>query len=191
MRKGRRAQGQAYTRMMAHPYQLKPALHCPKSPLFPRVQLEVQLGLGRRRNRVRGARRETLVYLEVPPAETLGWIIDRSPKCTPEIAGDGIEFNWACAKMYYRKQPRIRKKTKRDFESLVRESLGEEVVTLTRTRKFSKRSRQNMVAYYNLLRDDKATTPSALKKFKEEKKCHRSTLDSCYGFIQQELRRIT
>lgn len=121
--------------------------------------------------------------------ESLGWIIDRSPKCTPEIAGDGIEFDWACAKMYYRKQPRTRKKSKKDFESLVKESLGKGVLTLARTRKFSKRSRQNMVAYYNLSRDEKAATPSELKKFKQEKKCHRSTLDGCFGFIQQELRR--
>ena len=37
--------------------------------------------------------------------EELGSIMDRSLKCTPEIAGDGIEFDWAMAKLWYRKQP--------------------------------------------------------------------------------------
>jgi hypothetical protein len=26
----------------------------------------------------------------------LGVIIDRTPKCHPEMAGEGIEYNWGC-----------------------------------------------------------------------------------------------
>ena len=43
----------------------------------------------------------------------LGVTIDRSPKCHPEIAGEGIEYIWAIAKMYYRSQPISRKNAKK------------------------------------------------------------------------------
>lgn len=55
--------------------------------------------------------------------EKLGCIIDRSPKCTPEIAGDGIEYDWAMAKIWYRKQPWEDKKKKDKFRLLVEEAL--------------------------------------------------------------------
>ena len=31
----------------------------------------------------------------------LNVIVDRTPKCHPEIAGEGIEYDWAAAKQYY------------------------------------------------------------------------------------------
>jgi hypothetical protein len=31
----------------------------------------------------------------------MGVAIDRSPKCQCEIAGEGIEYTWACAKNHY------------------------------------------------------------------------------------------
>ena len=37
--------------------------------------------------------------------EALGSIMACSPKCTLEIAGDGIEFDWVMTKLWYRKQP--------------------------------------------------------------------------------------
>jgi len=33
----------------------------------------------------------------------LGVIIDRTPKCHPEMAGEGIEYNCGCAKGFYRR----------------------------------------------------------------------------------------
>ena len=47
----------------------------------------------------------------------LGIIVDRSPKCHPEIAGEGIEYAWAVSKMHYRKQKLTKKKTKKISES--------------------------------------------------------------------------
>ena len=32
----------------------------------------------------------------------MGITVDRSPKCHPEVAGEGIEYLWGLAKMYYR-----------------------------------------------------------------------------------------
>ena len=48
-------------------------------------------------------------------AKELGVETDRSPVCHPEIAGEGIEFNWGCSKVYYRGQPIARKRTKDVF----------------------------------------------------------------------------
>ena len=35
----------------------------------------------------------------------LGVIVDRSPKCHPEVAGEGIEYSWGCSKGKYRRLP--------------------------------------------------------------------------------------
>ena len=66
--------------------------------------------------------------------EALGSIIDRSPKCTPEIAGDGIEFDWAMAKLWYRKLAIENKKKKDLFLGSMKRSLSDEVVTIERMR---------------------------------------------------------
>jgi hypothetical protein len=34
--------------------------------------------------------------------QKLGVLIDRTPKCHPEMAAEGIEYLWALAKLYYR-----------------------------------------------------------------------------------------
>jgi hypothetical protein len=31
--------------------------------------------------------------------------MDRTPKCHCELAGEGIEYAWGCAKNHYRRQP--------------------------------------------------------------------------------------
>jgi hypothetical protein len=35
-------------------------------------------------------------------ASKMGVLVDRSPKCHCEIAGEGIEYSWACTKNHYR-----------------------------------------------------------------------------------------
>jgi hypothetical protein len=35
--------------------------------------------------------------------KTMGVVVDRSPKCHAEIAGEGIEYSWGCAKNHYRR----------------------------------------------------------------------------------------
>jgi hypothetical protein len=77
----------------------------------------------------------------------MGVSIDRTPKCHPEIAGDGIEYVWALAKLFYRYQPISRKRSKEFFRSLVEESLSVANLTLSRVRKCSKRARDYMLAY--------------------------------------------
>ena len=43
----------------------------------------------------------------------LGVIVDRTPKCHPEIAGEGIEYSWGAAKLFYRRL-RIKEKRSKD-----------------------------------------------------------------------------
>ena len=52
-------------------------------------------------------------------AKELGVESDRSPVCHPEITGEEIEFNWGCAKVYYRSQPIKKKRLKNHFKALM------------------------------------------------------------------------
>ena len=49
----------------------------------------------------------------------IGTIVDRSPKCHPEIAGEGIEYAWALSKIFYIRSPISEKRTKSKFLKLV------------------------------------------------------------------------
>ena len=42
-------------------------------------------------------------------AGELGAIVDRSPKCHPEIAGEGIEYAWALSKFFIEDLPFLKK----------------------------------------------------------------------------------
>ena len=98
--------------------------------------------------------------------EQLGVIVDRSPKCTPEIAGEGVEYDWAMAKLAYRKLPLEKKKGKEKFHKLVHECVGHDVLTVERTRQFARRrARLYMVSYYMLEKDEKTTTPLDVQHF--------------------------
>jgi hypothetical protein len=54
----------------------------------------------------------------------LGVLVDRTLKCHPELAGEGIEYVWALAKLHYRNQLLMPKRTKEAFRTLVDESLS-------------------------------------------------------------------
>ncbi len=77
----------------------------------------------------------------------LGVIVDRTPKCHPELAGEGIEYVWALAKLHYRNQPLLRKRTKEAFRTLVNESLSLDNLDIVRVRKCSRRAREYMLLY--------------------------------------------
>ena len=80
-------------------------------------------------------------------AKKLGVESDRSPVCHPEIAGEGIEFDWGCSKVYYRSQPLCRKRSKENFITLVNESLGMEILSIKQSRSNARRARMYMLAY--------------------------------------------
>ena len=49
-------------------------------------------------------------------------IVNRTPKCHPEIAGEGIEYDWACAKLFYRHLKIEDKRTKAKFFESVKKN---------------------------------------------------------------------
>ena len=64
------------------------------------------------------------------------------------MAGEGIEYCWALAKLFYRGQSIKEKKTKDKFLNLARLSTSSnDVLNISRVRKCSKRAREYMVAY--------------------------------------------
>ena len=140
----------------------------------------------------------------------LGVTIDRTPKCHPEMAGEGIEYNWGCAKGYYRRLPITEKRTKNKFRESVKKSISRDIMTIERQRMFSRRARQYMLAYEAIdsnkdksnepttaanggepaaNKDNKKTTfaliESIIKNYKHTYKTHRSVADSDTGYINQ------
>ena len=130
-------------------------------------------------------------------AGLMGVTIERSPKCHPEIAGEGVEYGWALSKMHYRRSPTMKKKGKESFLKLVRECTNNStVLNIERMRACSRRARQYMLLYkavesLNLNESDGIVGDGILNKhsilegsiklyrrLQKTKKCHRSVMDN-------------
>jgi hypothetical protein len=78
----------------------------------------------------------------------LGVQVDRTPKCHPELAGEGIEYVWSLAKLYYRHYPLVMKRSKNSFRALVDKCISPtnklDVITV---RKCARRAREYMLLY--------------------------------------------
>ena len=116
--------------------------------------------------------------------------VDRTPKCTPEVAGEGVEYCWACAKGWYRRQPHSSKNTKDSFYKLVGVCLGSRVLSVERARMFSRRAREFMVAYWQHAKEGKAATPASLKRVNKKMKRHRDVGDIEFKWISDMMKGI-
>ncbi len=67
-------------------------------------------------------------------------LIDRTPKCHCELAGEGIEYSWGCAKNEYHRQPLSAKTKKEIFRETVRKSIAKNVLTKERVSLLLKRA---------------------------------------------------
>jgi hypothetical protein len=132
---------------------------------------------------------------------SLGVKVDRTPKCHPEMAGEGIEYSWAAAKGFYRRLPLSEKRSKAKFKVAVERCLDtENVLTTARQRMFSRRAREYMVAYHAIDNhedecgnwDEKKDggeirnplmTACLIEKIVKMYKTHRSAADFDCGFI--------
>jgi hypothetical protein len=47
--------------------------------------------------------------------QEMGVLVDRTPKCHPEFAGNGVEYVWALVRLYYYHQP-LRKGVKKNLK---------------------------------------------------------------------------
>jgi hypothetical protein len=135
----------------------------------------------------------------------MGAIVDRTPKCHPELAGEGIEYIWGMAKLYYRHQPLARKRSKAKFMELVSECLSAVNITLSHVRKCSRRAREYIIAYKvfaQVQRDEQSTQQvngteqgtgidestqlnfDLIEKSIKTYKTHRNVMDFDKGFIK-------
>ena len=86
-------------------------------------------------------------------AEKLGVDIDFSPKCHPELAGEGIEYSWGFAKRMYRREwlwQDDKDRKRKDFFDLVRKVLSGKdngALNKERIRRMGGRARGYIVAY--------------------------------------------
>ena len=132
------------------------------------------------------------------------FFLDRTPKCHCEMAGEGIEYAWGCAKNYYRALPlEEHKKGKDKFLASVKKSISREILTTDRCRKFSRRARRYMGAYLAIKEDAKtlaaansgtsdaeavAIDPEMLAKVEKmvrNFKVHRCAMDFDGGFCKE------
>jgi len=128
----------------------------------------------------------------------LGAKIDRTPKCHCELAGEGIEYSWGCAKNFFRQQPLKDKRKKENFRNTVRKCMSEDTLSRERVRKFSRRARQYILAYQALHSleeneeqqpsttsgDAHQITPMKIESLVKDFKTHRCALDFDKGFIK-------
>ena len=63
---------------------------------------------------------------------SMGVMVDRTPKCHCELAGEGIKYSWGCSKNQYRRTPIAEKRGKEGFIKTVRKSLSRDVLTTER-----------------------------------------------------------
>ena len=160
--------------------------------LIPHTSLKMLLG-----KCVDFAEEETLLQSK---GTKLGVKVDRTPKCHCELAGEGIEYSWGCAKNSYRLQPLKNKRRKDAFRKTVRLCLSANVLTKERVRKFSRRARQYIQAYYilhfggeseqetletiNKTSEAHMITPMKIENLAKEFKTHRCALDFDKNFIK-------
>lgn len=135
------------------------------------------------------AEEETLLQFH---GRNLGAVVDRTPKCHPEMAGEGIEYSWGCAKGLYRRLPIAQKKSKEKFRESVRKCLSREHIQTKQQQQFSRRARQYMLAYLAMETDtnqfpqsDSIRSSHLIEKIIKQYKSHRAANDFDTGYINK------
>ena len=85
-----------------------------------------------------------------------------------EIAGEGIEYDWAITKKFYRNIPLPDKVTKEKFHQYVRDSIN--AVSIKNYQLFSAKSHRYMLTYINL--EPKKVTYSNIERFLKNLSIH-------------------
>jgi hypothetical protein len=143
--------------------------------------------------------------------QRLGLLVDRTPKFHAEMAGEGIEFSWACSKGSYRRQPLSKKRGRESFKTLVRAVHDTtNVLTLERSQGFARRARAYMCAYYTLNLQEQERkkqgvadgsnvgSPGAhqqaqfmdIERLQKKFRSHRCALDFDKGFVSGIIKEI-
>jgi hypothetical protein len=80
----------------------------------------------------------------------IGIRIEHTPKFHCELAGEGIEYTWACSKGEFRRQPLASKRGISKFHELVQKCNGPDVITKDRVVRFACHSRAYICTYFHL-----------------------------------------
>ena len=115
--------------------------------------------------------------------EKNGALVDLSPKCHPEVAGEGIEYDWACAKTVFRNENDFNNAT---LHTRVVQAL--KAITLERARASARRARDYIRSYQEL--DDGSDRRLSKQEIEEQKKRqsrHRDVLNFSAAFVQELL----
>jgi len=155
--------------------------------------------------------REEETALEYLGSE-LGVKVQLTPKFHAELAGEGVEYCWAHAKAFYRRQPLSRKRGRDTFKQLVRDcTCPVNVLPRVRVVKFSGRSRAYICTYHYIeqrrrqiaaqeagdlnpvdvpppVAPNQALLLRDITRIMKDFKCHRSAFDFDRGFVNAELR---
>ena len=110
----------------------------------------------------------------------------RSPKCHPEIAGEGIEYDWAAAKSTYRRAPMAAKASLKSFKDLVHKCLKS--LDLDCRYSFSARAREYMLAYDVLAHWE--TLPEEIKSKEQLPETSAKFLDGIVNTRRKSHRRV-
>ena len=97
----------------------------------------------------------------------LGSFCDRSPKCHPEVAGEGIEYSLGKSKNYFRTFGTDKKKGKDKFKALVEMSLKHDEgaeISIERVRKYCRKARRYIIAYHQFDRGEKVDDAETLSR---------------------------
>ena len=76
----------------------------------------------------------------------LGVRIASTPKYHAELAGEGIEYDWALSKNWFKRLPISVRRTRATFAEQVKKALSSEIVTIERVRGSARRARSYMLA---------------------------------------------
>ena len=108
--------------------------------------------------------------------DSMGHMMELSPKFACEMAGLGIEYSWGRSKIHSRKHTTNKNS---DLEERVTAALSKEVHPLALTRKYARITRDYMALYKSGL------VGSELDKIRRKCKTHRCALDSHYAMLQE------
>ena len=116
--------------------------------------------------------------------------------CHCELAGEGVEYAWGCAKNHYRRQPLKDKRGKENFRQTVRKCFSRDILTIEQVRMFSQCARAYILACHMIRQEqltDSASTmtdlnstvsPVKVEKVLKTFKTHRCAMDFDSAFCR-------
>ena len=117
-------------------------------------------------------------------AEKNGYILIFSPKCHPELAGNGIEYAWGMSKKVFRKsngEVGPKKLSAKNLHDRVLASFH--AVKIENVLAFARRARRYRMAYTPGAHSEKLLSYLDIQRYVKKHKCHRSILDSAPKFL--------